>query len=66
MHAQPLTFRQFAERHPNFPVRKLRWIDFRSKDKTDPHYARFAPAFRRVGRNVYIDENGFFSILSAE
>ena len=60
------TFPQFCENNPAFTVRKLRWIDFRSKDKTDPDYARFAPAFARIGRSVYVNESKFLQIATGE
>lgn len=70
MHKEPLTLKQFAEKYSNFPVRKLRWIDFLSRDDEhhdpDPKYAKFGPAFVRVGRSVYIDEDRFFTIVRGE
>ena len=60
------TFPQFCEDNAAFTVRKLRWIDFRSRDKTDPDYARFAPAFARIGRSVYVNESRFLEIATGE
>ena len=49
------TVTQFCEANPAFTVRVMRWITFRSKDKTDPNYSRFAPAIHRIGRRVFIE-----------
>ena len=59
------SFAQFSEENPAFSVRSLRWIDFRAKDETDPHYHRFAPAFHRIGRRVYVDESKFLEIAKS-
>lgn len=60
------TVKQFCESNSAFTVRQLRWITFRSKDETDPHYAKFAPAIHRIGRRVFIDEPQFLAIAKGE
>ncbi len=60
------TVTQFCESNPAFTVRRMRWITFRSKDKTDPNYAKFAPAIHRIGRSVLIDEPLFIAIAKGE
>lgn len=66
MHTPLLTIKLFCESNPAFTVRNLRWITFRSKDKTDPNYAKFAPAIHRIGRRVFIDEAKFLAIATGE
>lgn len=60
------TLPQFAEGHPGFTVRKLRWIDQRSRHDAESEYSKFAPAFVRVGRSVFIDEPKFMAIATGE
>ena len=57
-----LTVKQFAERHPAFSSNSLRWIIFRSADKSDPGYSKFRPAIHRVGGRVLIEEQKFLNI----
>jgi hypothetical protein len=56
------TVKQFAESHPAFSINSLRWIIFRSADKTDPKYAKFIPAIHRVGGKLLIEEQKFLNI----
>ena len=60
------TISQFCESNPAFTVRNMRWITFRAKDKTDPDYHRFAPAFHKVGRRVLVDSEKFLDIVTGE
>ena len=60
------SFSQFYDKNPAFSVRQLRWIDFRARDKESEHYSKFAPAFFRIGRRVYIDGNRFLAIAKGE
>ena len=63
MNTQTLfTIKQFAERHPAFSSNSLRWIIFRSADKSDPDYSKFRPAIHRVGGRVLIEEQKFLDI----
>ena len=57
-----LTIKQFAERHPAFSSNSLRWIIFRSADKSDPNFSKFTPAIHRVGGRVLIEEQKFLNI----
>ena len=57
------TIKQFAARHPAFSNNSLRWIIFRSADKTDPKYAKFRAAIHRVGGKVLIEEPRFLDIV---
>ena len=61
-----LTVKQFAERHPAFNENSLRWIVFRSADKSDPHYSKFRPAIHRVGGRVLIEEQKFLNIATGQ
>ena len=64
MNTQTLfTIKQFAERHPAFNSNSLRWIIFRSADKSDPKYSKFGPAIHRVGGRVLIEEQKFLNIV---
>ena len=56
------TVKQFAERHPAFSNNSLRWIIFRSADKSDPDYSKFRTAIHRVGGRVLIEEPKFLNI----
>jgi hypothetical protein len=56
------TIKQFAERQPAFSINSLRWIIFRSADKTDPKYAKFIPAIHRVGGKLLIEEQKFLNV----
>ena len=58
-----LTIKQFAERHPAFSNNSLRWIVFRSADKSDPDYSKFRPAIHRVGGRVLIEEQKFLNVV---
>ena len=63
MNTQTLfTIKQFAKRHPAFSNNSLRWIVFRSANKSDPDYSKFRPAIHKVGRRVLIEESRFLSI----
>lgn len=63
MNTQTLfTIKQFAARHPAFSNNSLRWIIFRSADKSDPEYSKFRPAIHRVGGRVLIEERRFLNI----
>jgi len=63
MNTQTLfTIKQFAERHPAFSSNSLRWIIFRSADKSDLNYSKFTPAIHRVGGRVLIEEQKFLNI----
>ena len=53
-----LTLSDFADRH-SFSVRQLRWIDERARYDDDSEYSRFRPAFARIGRRVYVNEQKF-------
>lgn len=60
------TLSQFSEDNPAFSVRKLRWIDQRSREVTDQDYRKFAPAFIGIGRSRFIDEAKFLAIAKGE
>ncbi len=57
-----LTVKQMSANHAAFNTNSLRWIIFRSADKSDPDYARFRPAIHKVGRRVLIEESRFLEI----
>ena len=61
-----LTVKQFPERHPAFSTNSLRWIIFRSADKSDPDYSKFRPAIHRVGGRVLIEEQKFLNIAMGQ
>jgi hypothetical protein len=61
-----MTIPQFCEANPAFTVGGLRWITFRAKDETDPHYHKFAPAFHRIGGRVLVNESKFLAIVTGE
>ena len=64
MNTQTLfTIKQFAERHPAFSSNSLRWIIFRSADKSDLNYSKFTPAIHRVGGRVLIEEQKFLNVV---
>ena len=64
MNTQTLfTIKQFAERHPAFSSSSLRWIIFRSADKSDLNYSKFTPAIHRVGGRVLIEEQKFLNVV---
>ena len=58
------TFPQFCENNTAFTVRKLRWIDERSRHDAESDYTKFAAAFVRVGRSVYVNESKFLEIAT--
>ncbi len=58
------TVSQFCERNQAFTPSSLRWIIFRSRDESDPIYARFRPAIHRIGRKILIDEPTFLAIAT--
>jgi len=58
------TVEQFAQAHPAFKPGALRSLIFHSKDSTDYRHA-LAPAFKRLGRRVLIDEGKFFACVDA-
>jgi len=60
------TFTDFCDGEPAFTVRKLRWIDERSRHDFESEYSKFAPAFVRVGRSVFIDGPLFLKIAKGE
>ena len=60
------SLRQFAENHPDFTIRKLRWIDERSRHDAESEYSKFSSAFVRIGRKVYVNEPKFFEIATGE
>jgi len=60
-----LTFSQFAERHPAFPVNSLRWLRVKA-DPEAPDYNGFAAAFVKVGGRVLVDEERFFQIVAEQ
>lgn len=51
------TVRQFSERHPAFSEASLRALIFNSPSNG------FAPAVKRVGRKVLLDETEFFAAI---
>ena len=55
-----LTIQQFSESHPAFPVGGLRHLRFHANSNG------FAPAFKTIGRRVYIDPEKFFEIVDAQ
>ena len=61
-----MTVKQFAERHPAFSTSSLRWIIFRSADKSDPDYSKFTPAIHKVGGRVLIEEDRFLNIATGK
>lgn len=52
------TFKQFAQKHPAFPVGGLRHKKFHEKTNG------FQNAFVNVGRRVLIDEEKFFECIA--
>jgi hypothetical protein len=54
-----LTVSQFAIKHPAFSESSLRWLRFNSQNND------MAPAFLKLGRRVYIDEEKFFQCLDS-
>ena len=63
MSKSPLhTVRQFAESHPAFSMNSLRWIIYRSANKSDPNYAKFQRAIHKVGGRVLLEEQRFLNI----
>ena len=60
------SLRQFAETHPGFTVRNLRWIDERSRHDAESEYSKFAPAFVRIGRKVFVNEPKFLEIATGD
>lgn len=66
MNTTLFTVNQFSERHPAFSTNSLRWIIFRSADKSDPGYSKFRPAIHRVGGRVLIEEQKFLNIATGK
>ncbi|WP_367025678.1 hypothetical protein ABZN20_14310 [Methylococcus sp. ANG] len=54
------TVRQFSERNPAFSQSALRAIIFNAR------HNGFAPAIKRVGRKILLDEAEFFAVIDRQ